>query len=405
MATCEACESDLERAPSDRTFVLLAATISAVVATNLFAPQILVGPIGSSLGMTAQQSGIVSSLTFLGYASGLFLLVPLADVLENKRLILFTLTANILAAFMTAAAPTPELLLPAVFVLGVSCAAIQMLIPLVASMAPSTERGRVIGEVMSGVMVGILLSRPLASLIAQAWSWRSFYGASGLATGLLTAALVGRLPRLRPAAQVGYLRLILSFWILLREEKVLRVRSWTSALVTASFSAFWAVAALRLSMEPFDLSAGGIAIFALVGVAGVAVTRPAGRLSDKGWGKQILVGSHIVIIASLALCAVAHFAQTHVIALITMGVGAVALDAGVTGDNIVGRRAVNLLRADARGRMNGLFVGLFFVGSAAGAGAAAVAWSLAGWPAVCAVAALFSIAALATDAFTTAGTE
>src|SRR5882757_2964549 len=189
MTTCEKCESGLERISSDRAFVWLAATISGVVASNLFAPQILVGPIGSSLGMTAQQAGIISSLTFLGYASGLFLLVPLADILENKRLILFTLIGNIIAAFMTAAAPTPELLLPAVFVLGVSCAAIQMLIPLVASMAPSTERGRVIGEVMSGVMVGILLSRPLASLIAHAWSWRSFYGASGLVTGLLTAAL------------------------------------------------------------------------------------------------------------------------------------------------------------------------------------------------------------------------
>jgi len=405
MATCETCDSDLERTPSDRTFVLLAATITGVVASNLFAPQILVGPIGSSLGMTAQQAGTISSLTFLGYASGLFLLVPLADILENKRLILFTLISNIIAAFTTAAAPTPELLQLAVFVLGVSCAAIQMLIPLVASMAPSTERGRVIGEVMSGLMVGILLSRPLASLIAHAWSWRSFYGASGLATGLLTAALVWRLPRQRPTAQVGYLHLILSFWILFREERVLRVRSWTSALVTASLSAFWAVAALRLSMEPFNLSAGGIAVFALVGVAGVAVTRPAGRLSDKGRGKQILVGSHIVVILSLGLCTVAHFAQTHILALITMGVGAVALDAGVTGDNIVGRRAVNLLRADARGRMNGLFVGLFFVGSAVGAGTAAVAWSLAGWPAVCAVAALFSVAALVTDAFTTAGAD
>ena len=405
MATCETCEPSLERAPSDRAFVLLAATITGVVASNLFAPQILVGPISSSLGMTAQQAGMISSLTFLGYAVGLFLLVPLVDILENKRLILFTLATISLAAFMTAAAPTPELLLPAVFILGVSCAAIQMLVPLVASMAPSTERGQVIGEVMTGVMVGILLSRPLASLIAHAWSWRSFYGASGLVTGLLTAALIRRLPRLRPTAQVGYLHLILSFWILLRDERVLRVRSWTSALATASFSAFWAVAALRLSMAPFDLSAGGIAIFALVGVAGAAVTRPAGRLSDKGWGKQILVGSHIVVILSLGLCAMAHFAQIHIVALVMMGVGAVALDAGVTGDNIVGRRAVNLLRADARGRMNGLFVGLFFVGHAVGASAAAVAWSLAGWPAVCVVAALFSIAALVTDGFTMAGAE
>ena len=103
MATCETSDSGLERTPSDRTFVLLAAAITGVVASNLFAPQILVGPIGSSLGMTEQQAGIISSITFLGYASGLFLLVPLTDILENKRLILFTLISNIIAAFTTAA--------------------------------------------------------------------------------------------------------------------------------------------------------------------------------------------------------------------------------------------------------------------------------------------------------------
>src|SRR5437667_1255298 len=187
-----------------RSFVWLAATAVGVIVTNLFAPQILLGLIGPSLGMSTWQAGMISTLTLLGYALGLFLLVPLADLFENKRLILRTLCCAILAALCTALAPTALLLLVATFVLGASCAAIQMLVPLVASMAPPEHRGRVIGEVMSGLMIGILLSRPLASLIADVWSWRAFYLASATSMAALTGALAWYLPKLRPTARASY---------------------------------------------------------------------------------------------------------------------------------------------------------------------------------------------------------
>jgi predicted MFS family arabinose efflux permease len=405
MTVCETTRLAEEARTATRSFIWLASIATGVIATNIFAPQILVGLIGPSLGMTTQQAGMVSTLSLLGYAFGLFLLVPLADILENKRLILLTLCSTVAAALCTALAPTAELLLLAVFVLGGSCAAIQMLIPLVASMAPPAERGRVIGDVMSGLMVGILLSRPSASFIADTWGWRGFYVASAIAIALLTGALGWRLPVLRPAGQVGYVRLLLSFWTLLREEPILRIRSWTAALVTASFSAYWGAIALRLSMGPFDLGARGIAVFAFVGAASVAITPWVGRLGDRGWARQILYGSHILIVLSLGLCAWAGLMESRVVALTVLCIGTVLLDAGVTGDTIVGRRAINLLRPEARGRMNGLFVGLFFVGSAVGAATAAIAWSLGGWTAVCAVAAVFSVAALITDLVTTSGTS
>src|SRR2546421_2574241 len=284
-----------------RSFVWLAATAVGVIVTNLFAPQILLGLIGPSLGMSTWQAGMISTLTLLGYALGLFLLVPLADLFENKRLILRTLCCAILAALCTALAPTALLLLVATFVLGASCAAIQMLVPLIASMSPPEHRGRVIGDVMSGLMIGILLSRPLASLIADASNWRAFYIVSAALMAVLTGTLAFYLPTLRPVTHVGYGMLLASFPKLLKEEPILRVRAWTAALVMASFSAYWAAIALRLSDAPFNLDAKGIAVFALIGAAGAAATPLAGRLGERGWARQLLFASQRIIIICFGL--------------------------------------------------------------------------------------------------------
>jgi predicted MFS family arabinose efflux permease len=293
----------------------------------------------------------------------------------------------------------------ATFVLGASCAAIQMLVPLVASMVPPQHRGRVIGEVMSGLMIGILLSRPLASLVADIWGWRAFYLTSAIAMATLTGALALRLPTLRPAGNVSYRALLGSFSTLLREEPVLRVRAWTAALVMASFTAYWAAVALRLSTAPFSLDAKEIAAFALIGAAGAAATPLAGRMGDRGWARRLLCASHILIIVSLALCASASLIESRAAALLVLSIGTILLDIGITSDQTLGRRAVNLLRPEARGRMNGLFVGLFFIGGAVGAAAAAFAWTWGGWLPVCAVAASFGILALITDIATTTGTS
>jgi predicted MFS family arabinose efflux permease len=390
---------------AERSLIWLGAITTGVVVTNLFAPQILVGLIGRSLTMTALQAGMISTLTLLGYAFGLLLLVPLVDLLENKRLILRTLACAIVAALGTALAPTPSLLLAATFILGGSCAAIQMMVPLVASMVPPARRGQAIGEVMSGLMVGILLSRPLASLIADAWSWRGHYFVSAALMTALACALARYLPSLKPTMTTSYGALLRSFPQLLREEPVLRVRAWTAALVMASFTAFWAAVALRLPDAPFGLDAKGIALFALIGVAGAAAASLAGRLGDRGWTRPLLVGAHLLIIASAGLCAWAPSADSRITALTVMGIGAILLDVGITADQTLGRRAINLLRPEARGRLNALFVALFFLGGAVGAAAASFAWTHGGWTSVCAVAAFFGLLGLITDVATRTGTS
>jgi predicted MFS family arabinose efflux permease len=374
---------------------LLFATAVGVIVTNLFAPQTLIGLIGSSLGLATASEGLIAMATLLGYAAGLFLLVPLADLAENRRLIVRMLTGAVLAAGAAALAPNAPFLMAFLFALGALCSAIQILVPIVAAMAPAAQRGRVIGDVMSGLMIGILLSRPLASIIADAFGWRAFYAASALAMAVLTLVLAARLPEHRPARRSGYLALIASLWHLLRTEPALWRRALTASLVMAAFSVFWTSVALRLAQPPFDLSQRGIALFALVGAGGAAVTPLAGRAGDRGWTRPVTVASHLVLIAAMALAAYAGLSGSGtLLSLVLMALSAVLIDVGVTGDQTLGRRVVNLLQPEARGRLNGLFVGLFFIGGAIGSAITGVVWDWGGWSAICVAGGAFGIAAL-----------
>jgi predicted MFS family arabinose efflux permease len=222
---------------------------------------------------------------------------------------------------------------------------------------------------------------------------------------ILLGALARYLPTLRPQAKSSYGTLLLSFPKLLRDEPVLRVRAWTAALAMASFSAFWAAVALRLPDAPFSLDAKGIALFALIGVAGAAAASLAGRWGDRGWTRPLLIAAHLLIIASLALCAWSVLLESRIAALVAMTIGATLLDFGITTDQTLGRRAINLLHPEARGRLNGLFVALFFLGGTAGSAAASFAWAYSGWVAVCAVGAFFGVLALITDIATRTGTS
>ncbi|TIQ36334.1 MAG: MFS transporter, partial [Mesorhizobium sp.] len=310
-----------------RPQTLLFAASVGIIVTNLFAPQTLVGLIGPSLGAAASESGLVSMATLLGYAAGLFFLVPLSDLVENRVLVLRMLVAAALAAAVAAFAPSAASLLAVLFMLGAACSCIQVLVPVAASMAPPGQDGRVIGDVMSGLMAGILLSRPLASLVADAFGWRAFYALSAAALALLAMLLGLTLPRRRPLAHASYVALIASLMDLLRQEPVLRRRALTASLAMAAFSVFWTAVALRLAAPPFELGQRGIALFALVGAGGAAVTPIFGRAGDRGWTRPATMLCHLGLIAALGLAAWAGGAGAggSWLPLILMGASAVLL--------------------------------------------------------------------------------
>jgi predicted MFS family arabinose efflux permease len=363
---------------------LLFAVAVGVIFVNVTASQTLTGVIGPSLGLSEAAAGLTSMAPLLGYAAGLFFAVPLADVIENRRLILRMLICAVLAALGTAVAPSAPTLLAALFVLGAACSAVQVLVPMAAAMTPPERRGRVIGDVMSGVMVGILLSRPLASFTTDLFGWRAFYGISGTLMAILTLTLASRLAERRPAHSARYPALIASFGHLLRSEPVLRRFALNATLAMFGFTLYWTSIALLLAAPPFSLGQSGIALFALVG-AGAAVMAPlAGRAGDRGWTRPALVIFHILMVAGFALAAWAGAATSApVLHLVLLGASAVLLDVGVVGDQTLGRRAVNLLQPEARGRVNALFVALFFIGGAIGSAAAGFVWDFGGWTMLC----------------------
>ncbi|KWI33112.1 MFS transporter [Burkholderia stagnalis] len=379
--------------------LFFAATVGVIV-VDLFAAQPLTGPISADLRLPPGLAGLVAMLPQLGYAAGLVLLVPLVDLLENRRLIVTTLAVCAAMLALPAVTRSGTVFLLATLMAGAASSVIQMLVPMAASMAPDAQRGRAVGNVMSGLMLGILLSRPLASLIAGSLGWRAFYGLAAAANAAIAAVLALRLPARRPHATAGYRALLVSMGRLLADEPVLRRHALTAALAMAAFSAFWTAIGLRLAQPPFGFGLHGIALFAFAGASGAIVTPLAGWAGDRGHGPAALRLAHGAMLAALVAIGIAGAGwfgfDVHAhrgVALALLAAGAALLDAGVVTDQTLGRRAINLLNPAARGRLNGLFVGLFFVGGALGAALAGSAWAWAGWPAVCGVALAFTGAA------------
>ncbi|MBV9460184.1 MAG: MFS transporter [Bradyrhizobium sp.] len=380
---------------------LFAAAAGAIV-LPLYAPQPLVDLIGPSLGLSPRNASLVAMTPMLGYATGLVLLVPLIDVVENRRAILLTLVADVVALAGAAAASSAAMFLLAAFAAGCATSAIQMIVPVTASLVDETRRGRTIGNVMSGLMIGILLSRPIASLAAAAAGWRGAYALDAVAVAATAVVLQRMLPQRRPSGGVTYATLIASLLTLLAEQPVLRRRALYQALCMGAFGIFWTTVALQLAASPFGLDRAGIALFALAGIGGAVSAPIAGRAGDHGWTTPATRVAHASVIAAMLLAGAAGAGRFGFdpsarpgLSLGVLAVAAIVLDLGVIGDQTLGRRAINLACPQASGRLNGLYTGLFFVGGAAGSASGSIVWVEGGWTLVCVVGAVFGVMALA----------
>lgn len=377
--------------------IALFATAVGIVVLALYASQPLVGVIGPELGLSTSMSGLSTTLTLLGYAVGLIFLVPMIDIVENKRLILTTLVGDTLALSILAISPNGLVFLLASFVAGILTSAIQMLVPVAASLSPEAHRGRTIGSVMSGLMLGILVSRPIASLVTQFFGWRYLYGFLAVSVAILISILHKHIPSLRPAGRTTYWQLMMSLISLIKEEPLLRQRAASQAMCMGAFGIFWTSVALQLGQAPFLLGQGGIASFALAGAAGAIIAPIAGRAGDRGLTRAMTVLGHLAIIFALVLAhvGVAALSNNRSLSLGVMVLAAVILDLGVIADQTLGRRAINLLRPEARGRMNGLFTGLFFLGGALGSALSGLVWNAWGWSGICVAGLIFGAFAAA----------
>lgn len=380
---------------------LLLAAAAGILVSNLFSSQPLVSRIGESFGVGPAAS-LISTLTMLGYAVGVVFVLPLMDILDSRRLTLSTMAVCVLALASAAWAPTATTFFIAAFLVGLSSCAAQLIVVTSALLAPEASRGRVVGSVMSGLMLGILFSRPLGSYVGGELGWRAVYAMSALAVALLSIPLWIALPRHTPISPPRYIATLASLLPLLTCEPVLRRRATYQALLMVSFSTFWTAVAWRLARPPFDLGTRGVALFALAGAGGAIIAPLAGRAGDRGWTRGATLLAHLTAAAGILLAGVAAGPWGDALLvrtpawerLLLLAIAAVTLDIGTIGDQALGRRAINMIRPELRGRVNGLFTGMFFVGGAVGAALAGPAWSYAGWSGVCAVAAISATMAL-----------
>jgi predicted MFS family arabinose efflux permease len=365
--------------------VLVFAFCVGIVVANVYYAQPIIELIAPSLGLSPSAASLIVSLTQVGYAAGLFLLVPLGDLLENRRLIISTVLVTAIALCLEATARSPSTFLLASVLVGVTSVAVQMLVPLAAHLAAPESRGRIVGNVMGGLLTGILLARPVSSLVTDHFGWRVMFGAAAVAMLLVAGLVATSIPRRRPDADLGYGQLLASLVHLFRDNPVLRRRAFYQACMFAGFSLFWTAVPLELARE-HGLSQSHIALFALIGAAGVVTGPVGGRMADAG---RTRTGTQIALwggTAALALTAAWPQSSIAVLAL-----GAIGLDACVQLNMVIGQRNIYQLPAHHRSRLNALYMTSIFLGGAVGSAIASVLYDWAAWRAVGLAGALFML--------------
>lgn len=368
--------SDNSRGIANGLMFFLAACCSLIVA-NIYYAQPLIGPISASLGMSPEISGLIVTLTQIGYVIGLLLVVPLADRLENRALISSMVLVLAIALLGTALSGSALSFLACSLVIGVGAVAVQIIVPLAAHLATPERRGQVVGNVMGGLMFGIMLARPVSSFVADLTSWRTMFFVSAILMVGLALLMLRVIPRRRPSASIGYLALLRSMASLAVTTPILQRRAFYQAMMFGAFSLFWTTTPLLLAGADYGLSQTGIALFALAGVAGVISAPIAGRLADRGLTRVATIGAMVSVMLA--------FAMTHLLApgstaaLVLLVAAAVLLDLGVSGNVVLGQRAIYALGEAERSRLNAIYMATFFVGGAVGSAAGAWAYVTGGW--------------------------
>lgn len=363
----------------NRQLLLLLAVACGIAVSNVYYSQPLLERIRLNFEVSAGASGLVTTLTQLGYTLGLLFLVPLGDTLRRRRLIVSLMLVE--ALFLAGAALAPSLPWLQLASLGIGLASVsaQVIVPLVAELSTPAKRGQNVGTVMSGLLLGILLARVVSGAVGGTFGWRAmFWFACGLA--LVTALVLQRsLPDVPPVANARFYDLMRSLWGLAREEPRLRESALVGALIFGAFSVFWTTLAFHLEGPPFHYSTQVVGLFGFVGAAGALAAPFAGKSADARGPRPVIGFATAVTALSFVIF---WFGQTSVLALIG---GVLLMDAGVQATHISNQARALSLRPAARSRLNTVYMVSYFTGGSLGSFTSALAWSRAGWPGVCLV--------------------
>ncbi|TFY92114.1 MFS transporter [Pseudomonas kairouanensis] len=371
-----------------RSMVMLFAFCCGAIVANIYYAQPIIELIAPDIGLTPAMASLIVSLTQIGYALGLFFLVPLGDLLENRKLMIATTVLAIASLLGAAVTEQPNLFLLVSLLIGFSSVSVQILIPLAAHLAPAESRGRVVGSIMGGLLLGILLARPVSSVVADHFGWRAMFMAAAALMAFISVVLLITIPKRQPDHSASYGQLLRSLGTLLRNQPVLRQRAFYQGCMFATFSLFWTAAPLELARN-HGLSQSEIALFALVGALGAIAAPLAGRLADAGHTHRASLLAMLFAAASF-LPAFVH----PLYSVIGLAVTGVVLDFCVQMNMVLGQRAIYALDANSRSRLNALYMTSIFIGGAFGSAIASSVYEHGGWLGVMLVGSAFPLVAL-----------
>lgn len=359
----------------DRRVVLLIAFTCGATVANLYYAQPLLDEISAQLDVSSAAVGLLVTASQIGYAIGLALIVPLGDLLERRWLTIQLLAACAIGLVVTSAAPTFAVLAVALLIVGVTSTVAQVLVPMAASLASEEERGRVIGIVMSGLLIGILVARTISGLLAELGGWRLPFALAAGLTLILIVAMRIVLPTSKAGTDLNYGRLLRSVFGLVRDEPVLRRRMVYGAMGMAGFSILWTALTFLLA-DTYGYGEATIGLFGLFGIIGASSAQFAGRAADRGWLNQTTGAFVGLVLLSWGLFALGTSSITALIA------GIILLDLGIQGQHISNQSAIYARRPESRSRMTTAYMTSNFIWGAIGSASASVAYSAGGWSAV-----------------------
>jgi predicted MFS family arabinose efflux permease len=384
--------SAAEKLPTPLVFLL--ASGAGLSVASLYYSQPMLGVLGGDMGASGHAVGLVPMLTQLGYALGILLLAPLGDRWDRRRIILSKAAVLVLALLLAGAAPSIGLLMAASLAIGLAATMAQDIVAASATLAPEAHRGKVIGTVMTGLLLGILLSRVASGFVAEYFGWRAmFIGAAG-SVALIGLAAVRGLPGFRPTTDLPYAALLGSLVGLWRSHGALRRAALAQGLLSVGFSAFWSTLAVMLYGAPFHLGSAVAGAFGLAGAAGALVAPLAGRVADRHGPELVTrLGTGLGAL-SFAAMAFSPLITPHQ-QLWLLAASAIGFDLGIQATLIAHQTIVYGIDPGARSRLNAvLFVGMF-IGMAIGAALGSLLLAQWGWMAVTALATTMALAALA----------
>jgi len=364
--------------------LLMSVATGLSVASNYYV-QPLLSTIAHQFDLSVSLAGFIVTTAQLGYACGLLLLVPLGDRFERRSLIVTMILLAAAGMVIIALSRSFLFLLLGTLMTGLFSVAAQILVPLAATLAEPERRGKIVGTVMSGLLLGILLARTVSGGLAQLGGWRTVYWTASLLMAVMALALWRFLPRVSVSVTMSYRQLLASIFRLYAGNRVIRTRAWTGCLSFANFSLLWTSMAFLLSAAPYHFSEGEIGLLGLVGAAGALAARQAGSLADKGKAKLTTrVGLLIMLLSWIAIALGAH-------SLAALIVGILLLDLAVQAVHITNQSVIYAQMPDARNRLNAGYMTSYFIGGAAGALLSATAYHLSGWYGVCSAGAVLTL--------------